>query len=119
MATLVPSLPAQAGPLSGALQANPLAVGTVFFALGALIGLLVPETRSEHELFGPKKDQLAQQAQDAAQGMAQKVGTVTAAAQSAAHDALEKSKTAVQEAVTEAVTTVKDEAKNQGLPLSS
>lgn len=76
-----------------AMHDSPLAVGAVALALGAAIGLAVPETRKEHELFGSARDNLMDQAQDFAQ------------------EAMEK----VQGIATEAGHTVQREAQAQGL----
>jgi uncharacterized protein YjbJ (UPF0337 family) len=77
----------------GALYKNPLAVGAVAVAVGAVIGMVVPETRQEHQFMGEARDSLL----DRAQGVAQ--------------DTLEK----VQHVAEEVQSTVKQEADNQGL----
>jgi uncharacterized protein YjbJ (UPF0337 family) len=77
----------------GALYENPLAVGAVAVAVGAVIGMVVPETRQEHQFMGEARDSLI----DRAQGVAQ--------------DTLEK----VQHVAEEVQSTVKQEADNQGL----
>lgn len=46
------------------LREQPLALGAVGIAFGALIGALLPTTRREDELMGDKRDQLASQALD-------------------------------------------------------
>jgi len=76
-----------------AMQTTPLAVGAVALALGAAVGLAVPETRKEHELFGAARDNLMEQAQGFAQ------------------EAMEK----VQGVASEAGHTVQREAKAQGI----
>lgn len=48
------------------LRENPLAVGVVAIALGAVVGMLVPETQQEGQFFGPARDQLMQKAQSVA-----------------------------------------------------
>ena len=105
--------------LSGLLQDNPLALGLVALALGALIGLLLPETDQENVLLGPKRDQLAQQAHDTVKDLTQKVTVVAQTAQGAAQDALGKATDAAKDAFTEAVGTVKEEAQHQGLPVGA
>ncbi len=97
------------------LEHNPLALGLVALALGALVGALVPESRQENEWMGDTRDQLAQKAQETATEIASKVSIVAATAGSAAHDALDTAKGAAQDAITEALGTVKEEAKHQGL----
>jgi ElaB/YqjD/DUF883 family membrane-anchored ribosome-binding protein len=46
------------------LEANPLAVGAVAFAVGAAVGLAIPSTRYEGALMGETRDQLLRKAQD-------------------------------------------------------
>jgi ElaB/YqjD/DUF883 family membrane-anchored ribosome-binding protein len=46
------------------LESNPLAVGAVAFALGAVVGLAIPSTRYEGELMGDARDELLRKAQD-------------------------------------------------------
>ena len=74
-------------------QENPLAMGGVAFALGAIVGLLVPETPQEEQLLGQSARTLVDKAQTAAQETMQKVQRVA-----------EEAKGAVQQ-----------EAKQQGL----
>lgn len=90
------------------LQENPLALGLAALALGALLGMLLPETQRENELLGPRRDQLAEQAQNTVKELTQKVTVVAETAKDAARDA-----------VTEAVETVKTEAQHQGLPVGA
>ena len=101
------------------LQDNPLALALVALALGALIGLLLPETDQENVLLGPKRDQLAQQAHDTVKDLTQKVTVVAQTAQGAAQDALGKASDAAKDAFTEALGTVKEEAQHQGLPVGA
>lgn len=101
------------------LQDNPLALGLVALVLGALVGLLVPETSQEHALMGPKRDQLAHQAQETVKDITQKVTVVAQTAQGAAQDALGKAQDAARDAFTEALDTVKEEAQHQGLPVGA
>jgi ElaB/YqjD/DUF883 family membrane-anchored ribosome-binding protein len=72
------------------LQSNPLVVGAVALALGAAVGLAVPETPQEHRLLGEARDNLMDKAQNVAQETAQKVqrvaSEVTDTAQQAAKD---------------------------------
>jgi ElaB/YqjD/DUF883 family membrane-anchored ribosome-binding protein len=75
------------------MQDNPLAIGAVALALGTAVGLAVPQTSKENELFGQARDTLVERAQ----GMAQ--------------ETLEK----VQEVASEAGHTVQREAKAAGL----
>jgi ElaB/YqjD/DUF883 family membrane-anchored ribosome-binding protein len=74
-------------------QENPLAMGGAALALGAVVGLLVPETPQEEQLLGQSARTLVDKAQTAAQETMQKVQSVA-----------EEAKGAVQQ-----------EAKQQGL----
>ena len=63
------------------LSQNPLAVGALALGVGAAVGLAIPETRKERELYGQPAQQLmgkatdaASQALDQAQSKAQEVG---------------------------------------------
>ena len=52
---------------------NPLAAGAVAAAVGATVGLALPETRRENELMGETRDTVVNRAQDAARGVAERV----------------------------------------------
>ncbi len=86
------------------LRESPLAVGAVTLALGAAVGLALPQTARENQLLGEARDNLVERAQDLAQETMGKVQSVATEAQSSVQDSMQ----AVKE-------TVKDEAKNQGL----
>ncbi len=45
-----------------------MAVGAAALATGVCVGLLIPETRRESELFGAQRDRLMGEAKDAARG---------------------------------------------------
>ena len=107
------------------LDANPLAVGLVALAIGALIGLLLPETQKENELMGPKRDELLGQGRQVVEDLTHRVEAVAETAKGAATEAFGKARdaasealgeatTAAKEAVTEAVASVKEEVKHQG-----
>lgn len=49
-----------------AVRRNPLAVGAVALALGAVTGAVLPQTEAENELMGPARDNLVENAQEAA-----------------------------------------------------
>lgn len=66
---------------------NPLAIGLVAAAAGALAGMAVPETDQEREWMGPARDQLVDKAQDVAQDTATKAQRVAKRATDAAKDA--------------------------------
>jgi len=76
----------------------PLALGSV--ALGALAGLLIPETQKEHETFGELSDNL----KDA----------VTTTAQEAVEHGKQVAQTVASEVQSTATQTVKSEAANHG-----
>ena len=63
---------------------NPLAIGLVAVAAGALAGMAVPETDQERQWMGPARDQLVEKAQDVAQDTADKAQRVAEQATNAA-----------------------------------
>ncbi len=79
------------------LHENPLAVGAAGLALGAAIGLAIPETQRENQVLGGTRDTVMDKAVGTAQDTMQKVGTIAQKAESAAES------------------TVKEEAHTQGL----
>lgn len=85
------------GQFQRVLQENPLAVGVAGLALGAAIGLAIPETQRENQVLGDARDRVMDRALGTAQDTMQKVGTIAQKAESAAEDA------------------AKDEAHAQGL----
>lgn len=80
-----------------ALVENPLAVGAISLAVGAAIGLAVPQTRREHEVLGEARDTLVERAQSVAQ------------------DTVEKVQQVAGQVVDQAETTVKEQARERGL----
>ena len=66
------------------MSANPLAVGAVALAAGALVGLSVPETDAENELLGEQADAVKAQAERAA---AQKLDQARSVAKDVAEEA--------------------------------
>lgn len=68
------------------MDENPLAMGLVAVAAGALVGMAVPESDQERELMGPARDQLVEKAQDIAQDTADKAQRVAKRAKNAAKD---------------------------------
>lgn len=71
------------------LQENPLGVGLVAAALGAAVGLAVPQTPGEHQLMGEVRDNLLDSAQEAAQDAMHRVQRVAEEAQQGAQRAAE------------------------------
>lgn len=69
------------------LRENPLAVGAVGLAVGAAVGLIIPETPQESQLLGGARDTLVDKAAGTAQDTLQKVGSVAQRAESAAESA--------------------------------
>lgn len=86
------------------MDANPLAVGAVALAAGALVGLAVPGTQKEDELMGRASERLTEKAKDVAE---EKLDQVKAVAKETADEAKEKAR--------EVADTAKEEAKSQGL----
>lgn len=78
------------GRLQDMLQDNPLALGAAVLALGALVGLIIPETRKEEELMGETRDTLMSKARDVAQEAMQKVQRVAESARQSAEQEAEK-----------------------------
>lgn len=74
-----------------ALHTNPLAVGVAAVAIGAAIGLSIPETEKENQLMGETRDEVMQQAQQTVQQKAQQVQTVAQEAVGAAKDKAQES----------------------------
>lgn len=82
------------------LDENPLVFGVAALALGAAIGMTLPSTPQEDQLFGEARDNFMQKAQDQAKDTMGKVQQVAQKAGDAAKDA------------------AKDEAQNQKLTTS-
>jgi hypothetical protein len=55
------------------LDSNPLIVGCAAMAVGATIGLALPETERENEWLGDTKESLVERAQDVARNTANQV----------------------------------------------
>ncbi len=72
------------GQVQRLLQESPLAVGGVALALGAAVGLALPETQQEHQLMGEARDRLMEQAKATAKETQEKVQHVAEEAQKAA-----------------------------------
>ncbi|MDQ3704015.1 MAG: DUF3618 domain-containing protein [Chloroflexota bacterium] len=85
------------------LMENPLAVGAIAVAVGAAVGLTVPETPQEHQLMGAARDKLVDRAQSVAQDTIQRV-------QEATGDAMQR----VEEVAGNVQNTVQDRASEIG-----
>lgn len=94
------------------LNENPLAVGAVALALGAVVGLAIPTTSYENELMGEAREKLVSKAQNAAQETVEKVKNVAGETIGTVKDDVAEKAKAV---VGNAADTVDKEAKNQGL----
>jgi ElaB/YqjD/DUF883 family membrane-anchored ribosome-binding protein len=57
------------------MDENPLVMGAAVLALGAVIGSLVPTTRKEDELIGPRRDQLFDRARSSMHEAREVIGT--------------------------------------------
>jgi ElaB/YqjD/DUF883 family membrane-anchored ribosome-binding protein len=66
---------------------NPLMVGAIAAAVGAAVGLIVPETQREHELMGDARDQLFEKAKETATEAKERVEQAAVRAQDAAQKA--------------------------------
>ncbi len=81
------------------MQQNPLAVGAVALAAGALVGLSVPETDAENRAMGETAEAARQQLASAASDATERV---TSAAQDVADQAADKAKSVGKEAESKA-----------------
>jgi ElaB/YqjD/DUF883 family membrane-anchored ribosome-binding protein len=66
------------------LRENPLTVGTVALAAGAVVGLGLPRTQTEDAWMGEARDTLVERAQETAQQAVEKVGEVAGQVQQSA-----------------------------------
>jgi len=82
------------------METNPLALGVVAVAAGAIIGLMLPRTQTEDHLMGETRDRLMDQAKNTAKETMHKVQNVAGEAYQAAKD------------------TALEEAENQELPMA-
>ena len=74
------------GQFQRVLHDNPLAVGAAALALGAAVGLVIPETQRENQALGAARDSVMDRALGTVQDTMQKVGTIAQKAESAAED---------------------------------
>jgi ElaB/YqjD/DUF883 family membrane-anchored ribosome-binding protein len=66
------------------MRENPLTVGTVAIAAGAVVGLSLPRTRTEDAWMGEARDTLVERAQETAQQAVEKVGDMAGQVQQSA-----------------------------------
>jgi ElaB/YqjD/DUF883 family membrane-anchored ribosome-binding protein len=78
------------GKLYEVREHHPLSMVGAAFAVGALFGLLVPETRKEQELMGETRDELVERAQEYGRETMEKVERVAEEAKRAAKEEAEK-----------------------------
>ncbi len=94
------------------IEENPLAVGAVALAAGALVGLAIPSTGYENEMLGETRQNLISKAQHAAKETIQDVKNVAGeTVNSVKKDVVEK----VQQVTGNAADTFNTEVKKQGL----
>lgn len=87
--------------MRGTAETNPLGLAVGGFALGFLVGTLLPQTNVENEQMGELSDRLVQAAKDTA------------------GEAVERGKQVAQDSVGAAVETAKQSGQEQGQELSS
>jgi hypothetical protein len=75
------------------LSTNPLAVGAIAAAAGAIIGLALPETERENELMGDARESMVDRAKEAAHGAAERVQEAAKAAQKVATEVVTRTDT--------------------------
>lgn len=68
------------------MREQPLALGAIGLALGAVFAATAPRTRKEDELMGPARDRLAEQAKEAGKEQLEKAKQVAGAAKEAARE---------------------------------
>jgi hypothetical protein len=96
---------------SHTIEENPLAFAGAVFALGAIVGLAVPEARKEREVLGPKRDELIERARETGREQVEKVKKVAEEAKEAAKDEAQKQGLASREATTQAEQQAKQTAQ--------
>jgi ElaB/YqjD/DUF883 family membrane-anchored ribosome-binding protein len=107
--------------LDQAMNSNPLAVGALALAAGALIGLAVPSTKFENEWMGEQRDHLMDDVKEQAQETLEKVKSVAGEAKNAAKDAaneVSQGKSA-GDAAKDAVNRTQQKAEQQNITGSS
>jgi ElaB/YqjD/DUF883 family membrane-anchored ribosome-binding protein len=94
------------------VREEPLAAGAIALLVGTAIGLALPGTDKENELFGAKRDALAQKASETAQELAGKAQTV-------AQNVVDSAREALGTATEQVKSDFNQEVKNQGLVAAS
>lgn len=95
-----------------AMDNNPLAVGALTLAAGALIGLMIPNTEAENEWMGEERDRLMREARRQAQSQAEKT-------MDKVQNVVEEATNAAKDAAKETSERTKAEAERQKLTPSS
>ena len=90
------------------IEENPLAVGALALALGAVVGAAIPSTRYESKLIGDYREQVVDKVQHVAGDLVNRVKEVAAETRKTISEE-------VKTAVDETKQTIKDEAKTKGL----
>jgi len=72
------------------VRENPLAAGVIAAAVGATVGVALPETQRENELMGEARDAVVDRAQEAARGAAERVKDAARQVQDVATEAAKK-----------------------------
>jgi ElaB/YqjD/DUF883 family membrane-anchored ribosome-binding protein len=90
------------------METNPLALGVVAVAAGAIIGLMLPRTQAEDRLMGETRDRLMDQAKSTAKETLNKVQHVAGEAYQAAKE------TAIEEAEQQELPMAKQMAGGEG-----
>ena len=95
-----------------AMDSNPLAVGALTLAAGALIGLMIPNTEMENEWMGEERDRFLREARRQAQSRAEET-------MNKVQSVVEEATDAAKDAAKETTERTKSEAERQNLTTSS
>jgi len=93
------------------MEENPLAFAGAVFALGAVVGLAVPEAQKEREMLGPKRDELLERARESGREQVEKVKKVAEQATEAAKEEAERQGLAGRETVEQTEQKAKQSAR--------
>jgi hypothetical protein len=86
------------------VEDHPMAVGIGALALGMMIGLIIPETRREHEIMGEAKEDLIERTKQIGRTAAEE-------SKKALHEAVEKTRDEADKSIKQAIHTAKEEVK--------